>query len=1009
MSLGFPPTGTIDTDEAVAELVEELANRLQAGEPVNLEAFIGQHPQHADQLRRLLPAVRVLADLGKPASDRPEASPQDLGDFRLLREVGRGGMGVVYEAEQRSLRRRVAVKVLPFAAVLDHRQLNRFHNEARAAALLQHPNIVPVYAVGHEQGVHFYAMQLVAGRTLAAVIAGLRRQVALTPPADGVLHHKPDFFRAVARLGVQAAEALEHAHQQDVIHRDVKPGNLLVEDKGKLWVADFGLASVKGGGGLTSTGDLVGTLRYMSPEQVQSHIVDHRTDIYSLGVTLYEVLALAPAFPSDDRQELLRRVALEEPAPLRRLNPATPPELQVIVGKAMAKDPGERYATAGALAEDLQRFLDDRPIRARPPSWRQRARHWARRRRSLVVSLSVSAVLLLAGTLLASILLAASKYKAAKESEQKRQEAVAKLEKAEIRLHSALLSEAGNERRIGLPGYRKRVWKLLHAALELPVENKDFARVRAEVLASVGDPIGLEPVPSPVVVRRKLPKTPWEFVWFMVAIKLPAAAPRAVAEDGSLLAWSRYNGVVEVRNRTKGWGAASTALGAVYDLQFTPDGATLVASCEEGVVTWLVPDKMPKRDFAHEGVHAVFRIGNASSVAVDPSGQMVATVCRRQIELWSLTTSRHLASWPTPANPCQVEFSADGMMLLATSKGEIFCGWKVRETPEKRRLWGHDVGIPAVAFSPDGRLLASVAKDFSLRLWDAKTGEMKRTCKVHGGGVEAVEFSPDGKLVATGDFAGGVRLFDVRSGRVVAQNGAASTPGNHLQEAPGQVWRLRFSPRGDRIAVAGGRGLVVWTVQRKGDKIQLERLRTLLPSNPPPTVRDVVFHPGGDILVFLDGDRHLFSADLRDKTPPRRLDARTSDGLRMLDFDAAGKFFTFVSDEGRLCVWDWHKGVVRRTEQTAHHMTLGDSRWVAVTGQDRSVEIFDLRAGKLLLALPQEQSDIWGLAWSPDCRQLAVCLSDGGLAVWDLEEVRARLKEFGIHSASTVRRQAVSR
>ena len=200
---------------------------------------------------------------------------------------------------------------------------------------------------------------------------------------------------------MQAAEALEHAHSLGVIHRDIKPSNLLVDVRGNLWITDFGLAQMESGATLTMTGDILGTLRYMSPEQALAKrvLVDHRTDIYSLGVTLYELLTLQPAFPADDRHELLRQIAFEEPKPPRRVNKAIPAELETIVLKAMAKNPAERYATAQELADDLRRFLADEPIRARRPNVLQRMRKWSRRHRAIVTTAcAVAACALLIGT-----------------------------------------------------------------------------------------------------------------------------------------------------------------------------------------------------------------------------------------------------------------------------------------------------------------------------------------------------------------------------------------------------------------------------------------------------------------------------------------------------------------------------------------------------------------------------------------------------------------------------------
>jgi serine/threonine protein kinase/tetratricopeptide (TPR) repeat protein len=421
-----------DGDGFLADLLDELADRLRSGHAAAVDEMALAHPEHAEPLRRLAPAVRLLAEVDRSeAVDEPDSDPgpamglSALGDFRILGELGRGGMGVVYAAEQVSLGRPVALKVLPLAATLDPRRLQRFQNEARAAGCLHHTNIVPVFAVGVAHGVHFYAMQLIEGQTLAAVIRDLRRQTghgtaaphdadtgardADTPAfptglsAEGGVRNR-EYLLAVTRLAIQAAEALDYAHQLGVVHRDIKPGNLMVDGRGQLWVTDFGLAQFRhGDAGLTLTGDLVGTLRYMSPEQAlgQRTVVDHRADIYALGATLYELLTLEPALDGQDRQELLRQIAFEEPRPPRRGNPAIPADLETIVLKAMAKAPAERYASAQELADDLRRFVEDKAIRARRPSGLERARKWARRHRSVMWSATltlIATVIVLAGS-----------------------------------------------------------------------------------------------------------------------------------------------------------------------------------------------------------------------------------------------------------------------------------------------------------------------------------------------------------------------------------------------------------------------------------------------------------------------------------------------------------------------------------------------------------------------------------------------------------------------------------
>jgi serine/threonine protein kinase/tetratricopeptide (TPR) repeat protein len=409
-----PSPETLSVEALVSQVADEFMAQLNRGEQPDVEEYARRHPQIASFIRQVLPAlqaVRCPSPNLSTATDRIPPQPPltgYLGDYRLLREVGRGGMGVVYEAEQISLGRRVALKVLPFATALDGRQLQRFKNEAQAAAHLHHQNIVPVYAVGCERGVHYYAMQFIDGQTLAEVIADLRlpiadcrleeqsaignRQSAIdrTPPVAALSTERSTrgaaYVRAVARLGIQAAEALEYAHQQGIVHRDIKPANLLVDGRGNVWITDFGLAQCRGETRLTMTGDVLGTLRYMSPEQARARhaVVDQRTDIYSLGATLYELLTLQPIFAGASREELLLQIGLEEPQPLGGWNRAIPADLETIVLKALAKDPEERYATAQELADDLERFLQDVPIRAKRPTLRQRLAKWARRHRAVV-------------------------------------------------------------------------------------------------------------------------------------------------------------------------------------------------------------------------------------------------------------------------------------------------------------------------------------------------------------------------------------------------------------------------------------------------------------------------------------------------------------------------------------------------------------------------------------------------------------------------------------------------
>jgi len=380
------PSGRSNSDELpsddrqLAEILDQYLAELQGGTSPDPDDLIRRYPHLAERLEVCLAGLRFI----HRAEGSQSATPGQLGDFRLLREIGRGGMGVVYEAEQVSLQRRVAVKILRFAAVSDPEALDRFRREAETVARLHHTNIVPIFFVGNEDGIHYFAMQFIEGRSLADVLA------ARTNPVDA---------RTVARWGLQAAEALVHAHQRNVIHRDVKPSNLLLDGEDRLWLTDFGLAKRLDDVTLSMTGALLGTPRYMSPEQASAarQRTDHRTDLYSLGATLYEAATGQPVFSATTPHEVIQQILHQEPTPPRRVRPELPRDLETVLLKCLAKQPEQRYADAESLADDLRAILDGRPVRARRASLWERTTKWARRQRrslQLAIGSAVTAVLL---------------------------------------------------------------------------------------------------------------------------------------------------------------------------------------------------------------------------------------------------------------------------------------------------------------------------------------------------------------------------------------------------------------------------------------------------------------------------------------------------------------------------------------------------------------------------------------------------------------------------------------
>lgn len=1017
------PSASLSADESLAELVDELAVRLQAGESIDLEALTRAHPEFADRLEPLLPTLQALAGLGasNTANEPALRSAGVLGDFQIVREIGRGGMGIVYEAQQLSLGgRRVALKVLPFAGMFDPRHLLRFQNEARATASLHHPHIVPVYAVGCDRGVHYYAMQFIDGMTLAAAIQGFQTQDQQTradsglPPDTGAGTDAPvqisdsatlvaaalsterttkphEFIRTVARLGRQAASAIDHAHQQGIIHRDIKPANLLLDGDRNVWVTDFGLAHFREECGVTRTGEVVGTLRYMSPEQTHGQqLVDHRTDIYSLGVTLYELLTLRDAFRGDDRGEILRRITTEDPPPARRFNPAIPVELETIVAKAMAKAPEERYRTAQELADDLQRWLDDKPILARPLGRLQKFRKWSRRHLSLVIGLAVALTLLTAGVVVGSILYAVKQKEFANQQTQFAKDREASERKIAGDLHRVLIGRAEAVRIARLPGYRRRVWADLREAASLADDVSSLDQRRAIILGCLGDPIGLDPVANPgAIPRQQVGSVPPDIE---KRIRRPTTGIIKPTPRTDLFAAVELNRLITFYDtagrKTSMFGGSP--LGGIYDLAFVANGWSIVAGCEQGFFVWGVPT----------GERWVVPAGNITSVAVSPNGRFLA-VGGHQLELWSLAGSRLIVSLPCPAPGARVEFSADGRILLAVVRGKAVAGWEFSDTPERRVFDGHTLGVPSIAFHPDGSRLISVSKDQLVRTWEIATGKIVGEAPIgHPAEIEAVAFSPDGSRFATGDFGGTVRVWETASRKVLVESrSAGSSP-------PGQLWRVQFSPNGEYLAGAGSLGLAVWRIRATpSGGVNLTAVRLLTSPGEQTRVVDVAVRPGGSEVVFLTLSGRIYSFDLnRMEDPPRLLIDKVSGDIRSLHFDPGGNRFTFITDAKTFAYWNWKEKKATETQRRTERIALSaDGRWAALGIPGQSVTVIEMATGQEVFALPSEGSDIWSLAWSADGRQLAVGLADGRVAIWNLEQVRARLAEFGIASPSTAR------
>jgi serine/threonine protein kinase len=422
-------------DSPVDDLAEEFARRWRQGERPSIEEYAARFPQWADEIREALQGVLLMEELRPKSADLPVPTypptfappmPQRIGPYHILCEIGRGGMGVVYEARQDALGRHVAIKVLPPHLMDNPRLRERFRRESQAAARLHHTNIVPVFDVGEQDGLCYYVMQLIHGRGLdtllshahagedlsssrvGVVVPSSQTLIAHLPPAGPVaVSPEPGTElaltpRAVAHIGAKVAAALAYAHTHGVVHRDIKPSNLLLDTMGGVWVTDFGVAKLALEASLTQSGDWVGTLRYMAPERFSGQC-DARSDVYSLGITLYEVLTCRPAFPNAVPQVLIQLITEGRLVPLRKLAPAVPTDLETIILKAVARDPAHRYQTAADLGSDLRRFLEDRPVLARRLGRGELLWRWCRRNPALATMTTTAILLLVAITVISIV------------------------------------------------------------------------------------------------------------------------------------------------------------------------------------------------------------------------------------------------------------------------------------------------------------------------------------------------------------------------------------------------------------------------------------------------------------------------------------------------------------------------------------------------------------------------------------------------------------------------------